>query len=179
MHALETPRLFLLPLTLDDAAATQRLFPEWQIVRYLATSVPWPYPDDGALSYYRDVALPAMERGEEWHWSLRLRTKPEEMIGAIGLFDNRENNRGFWLGLPWHGHGLMTEATEAVTEFWFAELGKTLLRAPKAVANTASSRISRKTGMTLVGTEERDYVSGRLPSEVWEITAEQWHSRHR
>jgi hypothetical protein len=27
----------------------------------------------------------------------------------------------------------------------------------------------------MVGTEERDYVSGRLPSEIWEITADEWH----
>ncbi|MNU04755.1 hypothetical protein D3C72_2493010 [compost metagenome] len=56
-------------------------------------------------------------------------------------------------------------------------LGKPLLRAPKAVANTASSRISAGSGMRLVGTEERGYVSGRLPSEIWEITREEWLAR--
>jgi [ribosomal protein S5]-alanine N-acetyltransferase len=28
--------------------------------------------------------------------------------------------------------------------------------------------------MRLVGTEEKDYVSGRLTGELWEITAEEW-----
>jgi RimJ/RimL family protein N-acetyltransferase len=87
------------------------------------------------------------------------------------------NNRGFWLGLPWHRQGLMSEACETVTEFWFNELGFPLLRAPKAVANRASRRISEKGGMRLVATEERDYVCGRLPSEVWEISREEWQTR--
>jgi hypothetical protein len=30
--------------------------------------------------------------------------------------------------------------------------------------------------MRLVGTREKDYVSGRLPSEIWEITAEEWRA---
>jgi RimJ/RimL family protein N-acetyltransferase len=27
------------------------------------------------------------------------------------------NNRGFWMGLPWQGQGLMSEAVEAVTDY--------------------------------------------------------------
>ena len=75
--ALETRRLLLRPLSLADAARTQQLFPHWEIVRHLTTQVPWPYPADGALTYYRDVVLPAIARGEEWHWTLRLRSSPE------------------------------------------------------------------------------------------------------
>jgi hypothetical protein len=33
--------------------------------------------------------------------------------------------------------------------------------------------------MRLVATEDRDYVSGRFPSEIWEITAEEWRGRKR
>ena len=56
------------------------------MVKFLATSVPWPYPADGAFTYYRDVALPAIERAEQWHWTLRLVRSPEELIGTISLF---------------------------------------------------------------------------------------------
>jgi RimJ/RimL family protein N-acetyltransferase len=38
----------------------------------------------------------------------------------------------------------MTEACEAVTDFWFNTLQFPVLRAPKAVANIASCRISEK-----------------------------------
>jgi hypothetical protein len=27
--------------------------------------------------------------------------------------------------------------------------------------------------------EERDYVSGRLPTEIWEIKAEEWNARSK
>ena len=64
MHArLETARLQLRPLELADAVAAQLLFPQWDIVRYLASHVPWPYPADGALTFYRDRALPASPMG--------------------------------------------------------------------------------------------------------------------
>ena len=68
----------------------------------------------------------------------------------------------------------MLEACDAVTDFWFDTLKFPVLRAPKAAANLASRRISEKQCMRLIGTEERDYVCGRLPSEIWEITAEEW-----
>ncbi len=175
---LETPRLELHPLELTDAGQTQMLFPKWEIVRFLASRVPWPYPDDGALTFYRDHALPAMERGDEWHWSLRLRSAPGQLIGCISLLKTENENRGFWLGLPWQRQGLMSEAVEVVTAYWFDALGFPVLRAPKAVLNIASRRISEKSGMRVAAVEERDYVGGRFPTEIWEITAGEWH-RHR
>lgn len=174
---LETPRLVLRPLQLADAERTQVLFPHWEIVRYLTKGVPWPYPRDGAHIYYRDVALPAIARGEQWHWSLRLKTYPDELIGCIALMRGEKENRGFWLGLEWHGQGLMSEACDVVTAYWFDVLGFPVLRAPKAAHNTPSRRISERQGMRVVGVEERDYVSGRLLAEIWEITAEEWHNR--
>jgi len=178
IQSLETPRLELRPLDLADAEQTQRLFPHWEIVKYLATRVPWPYPDDGAFTYYRDFALPAMARGEEWHWSLRLKSDPAQHIGVISLSTLENSNRGFWLGLPWQRQGLMSEAVEVVTDYWFDELGFPVLRAPKAVVNTASRRISEKSGMRVVVREEADCVSGRFLMEVWEITAEEWRAHH-
>jgi RimJ/RimL family protein N-acetyltransferase len=175
---LETPRLELRPLELTDAEQTQVLFPKWEIVRFLARRVPWPYPDDGALTFYRDHALPAMERGDEWHWSLRLRSAPCQLIGCISLLKTENENRGFWIGLPWQRQGLMGEAVDVVTGYWFDELGFPVLRAPKAIANTASRRISEKSGMRVVAVEERDYVGGRFPTEIWEITADEWRLRH-
>jgi len=173
---LETKRLFLRPLRLDDAADAEELFPQWEIVKFLNAGVPWPWPKGLAFGQYRDVILPAIERGEEWHWSLRLKESHERMIGKISLHKNESDNRGYWLGLPWHGQGLMTEAVAAVNDYWFDVLGFKVLRAPKAVANIASRRISEKTGMRLIATLERDYVCGRLPAEIWEITAEEWRN---
>src|ERR1700688_5040688 len=92
---LETPRLLLRPLELADAEQAQVLFPHWEIVRYLDNIVPWLYPPDGAYTWYRNIALPQMERGEEWHWALRLKSSPASMIGSISLKSKENNNRGF------------------------------------------------------------------------------------
>jgi [ribosomal protein S5]-alanine N-acetyltransferase len=173
---LQTKRLILRPLQLADEARTQELFPRWEIVKYLNATVPWPYPSDGALTYYRDVALPAIARGNEWHWTLRLKESLEEHIGAVCLCKGDQDNRGFWIGLPWQRQGLTTEAVVAVTDYWFDVLGFEVLRAPKAIANEASRKISARTGMRVVSMQERDYVSGRLMSEIWEITAYEWHA---
>jgi ribosomal-protein-alanine N-acetyltransferase len=177
---LHTPRLILRPIELADAPQVQALFANWEIVKLLNSVVPWPYPPDGAETYIRVVALPAAARGKQWMWTIRLQAEPDQVIGTIGLTANdQEENRGFWLGSRWQRQGFMTEACEVVTDYWFETLQFPVLRTTKAVANTASRRISEKQGMRLVATIEKDFVSGRLPSELWEITADEWRARRR
>ena len=171
-----TKRLILRPLALDDATQIQEVFPHWEIVRYLMNHVPWPYPPDGALHYCREIALPQAVRGEAWHWTIRLATEPEKIIGSISLVKGEKDNRGFWLCPQYQGKGLMSEACVWINDFWFETLGFDALRVSKAVGNTTSRRISEKQGMRLIGFGEKDYVSGRLPSEIWEITADEWRA---
>jgi RimJ/RimL family protein N-acetyltransferase len=175
---LQTARLILRPLELSNAEQVQQLFPQWEIVKYLNARVPWPFPADGVVSHYSNHTLPAIARGEEWHWTLRLKASPDQIIGAISLMQG-DNNRGFWLIPEMQGQGLMTEAVFAVNDYWFDVLKFPVLRAPKAVANVTSRRISEKTGMRIIATGESDYVSGRLPTETWEITAEEWRKWRR
>jgi [ribosomal protein S5]-alanine N-acetyltransferase len=170
----ETERLVLRPRGRADAPQIQKRFPHWKVVRYLIHRVPWPYPADEAMRYIRDVALPAIAKEDQWTWTLRLKSKPAQIIGAVDLRRGDEHNRGFWIGLSWQGKGLMSEACVWVNDYWFDTLGFRLMRVAKAAGNTASRRISEKQGMRLVGIGERDYVCGRLPTEVWEITADEW-----
>jgi RimJ/RimL family protein N-acetyltransferase len=174
---LETPRLVLRAMEFADVPQVQSVFPQWEIVKYLTASVPWPYPPNGAEFFFRERALPARERGEEWLWTIRSKRQPETIVGAITLVRNEHENRGFWLDPRFHGQGYMTEACDVVTDYWFEVLKFPVLRVPKAVANEASRRISISQGMRVIERMERDYVSGRLPAEVWEITAEEWRAR--
>jgi RimJ/RimL family protein N-acetyltransferase len=171
---LDTPRLTLTPLQLTDAPLIQQLFAHWEVVRYLDSRVPWPYPADGALCYVRDVALPAIERGEEWHWMIRVSDDPEQAIGSISLYDQPGNNRGFWLAPQWHGCGYMSEACEVVNRYWFETLDRPVMQVPKAVGNQASRRVSEREGMTLVSVSEARFVSGVMGKEIWELSREQW-----
>ncbi|HBV39827.1 MAG TPA: GNAT family N-acetyltransferase [Erwinia sp.] len=173
---LETSRLYLRPLQVEDALQIQRIFPQWEIVRHLAAGFPWPFPDDGASRYVNTVALPASERGTAWFWTLRRKENPSVMIGLICLSDEPDNNRGFWLVPEWRRKGYMTEACNVVTGFWFNTLKREVLRAPKAHINDASRKISENMGMRLIQTGKQRYTEGELDSELWEITREEWNS---
>lgn len=175
---LDTPRLTLLPLCSEDALVIQRVFPHWEIVQYLAATVPWPFPDNGAHHYVNNVALPSVVAGTGWFWTLRRKEDPSELIGVICLVDAEDNNRGFWLLPTWQGQGLMAEASTAVTDYWFNTLDRDVLRAPKASLNESSRRISRASGMRLVRTEKKAYVGGVMDSELWEITRDEWNNLH-
>jgi ribosomal-protein-alanine N-acetyltransferase len=163
---ITTSRLILFPLEIADAEAIQQLFPKWEILQFMTNQIPWPYPADGALTFIRDIALPAMRQGTAWHWSIRPKRTPEQLIGVISLRDKTDENRGFWLDT-------------AVTDYWFETLERPILRVPKAAANVASRRISERSGMRVIKTEDRDYVSGRFSTEIWEITREEWFRRSR
>jgi len=136
-----------------DADQIQAIFPQWEIVRFLRDIVPWPYPPGAALEYLRDVALPEMNRGESFNWTLRLAIDPIASIGFLHLKIGESHNRGFWLGPPPSGQGLMTEACAWANDFWFDVLGHQPFASAKAVANTASRRISLKHGMRVIGTK--------------------------
>ncbi|KTC61719.1 GNAT family N-acetyltransferase [Pseudomonas savastanoi] len=175
---LYTDRLLLTPLKLEDAPAVQQRFPLWEIVQYLNNRVPWPYPEDGALRYIKDVALPAIANGTEWHWMIRLQSAPQEIIGSITLMTHRGNNRGFWLHPDWQGNGYMKEACRVVNRQWFEVMGMPVMQVPKAAPNEASRRISINEGMRIVSTHEGEFVSGRFEVEVWEMTREEWLRLH-
>jgi [ribosomal protein S5]-alanine N-acetyltransferase len=179
VRILTTPRLVLRPLDIADAPSVQARFPRWEVVRYLDAIVPWPYPPDGALVFIGDHCVPAMQRGEAWHWSLRPRCMADQLIGSISLRLKPDDNRGFWLDPAWQGQGLMTEACTAVNDFWFGELGQPILRVVKATANLRSRRVSERSGMRLVETMQRDLVSGRQHAELWELSRDEWRPQPR
>ncbi|MCU4158492.1 GNAT family N-acetyltransferase [Acidiphilium sp. AL] len=175
---LTTTRLSLVPASLDDVEFVQAEFPYWEIVRFMNARVPWPYPADGALTFYRDVLLPQIARGEAHSWSLRPCDAPEIQIGVVTLHITADGeNRGFWIAHPHQRRGFARETADAATDFYFRVLDQPELRVSKAVVNAASRRISVAQGMRVIWAGERDYVSGRLASETWAITRDEWTAR--
>lgn len=171
---LETDRLILMPLTAADAPALQAAFPVWEVVRWMGAVIPWPYPEDGAETFLTQVALPAMAAGKAWHWSVRRKAEPGQLIGVVSLTDAEENNRGFWIDPVWQGQGFATEASGAATDYWFEVLRRTVLRVPKAIANPASRRVSEKQGMRVIRRLQLPMVCGVGEAELWEIDRETW-----
>lgn len=174
---IETPRLILRPLALSDAAAIQRHFNNWNIVRSLSTVVPWPYPEDGAQVFIaRELAKIAA--GEDiYQWVLVLRDGNGEAVGNINFrprIESPEGNRGFWLAEPYWNRGLMTEAIAAVNDFAFLTLGLESFHVCNAQSNVASRRVKQKTGAEFIGFVELPHHNGESRAEKWKVTRDTW-----
>jgi ribosomal-protein-alanine N-acetyltransferase len=172
---LITQRLILRPLRLADALTIQRLFPCWHTARFMS-SVPWPYPKNGALQFLRKIALPGMKSGNHWLWAITLKGKDDVLKGIIHLRKGK-TNRGFWIAPELRGRSLMSEAVTAVNAFAFEKAGFKKLVMENAKPNRSSARIKHKTGGRFTGYTKGGFVAGVMPSEVWVLTKEEWESQ--
>ncbi|MEE2829419.1 MAG: GNAT family N-acetyltransferase [Myxococcota bacterium] len=173
---LETDRLLLRPVTRADAPDIQRHFGRWEIIQYLSVKVPWPYPEDGAVTFLRDRCLPGMARGEAMVWGIRLKKRPEEVVGILDYrsADEGLGNRGFWIGEEFQGYGYMSEAVTALQDLIFFDLKVERIVVLNAVNNPASRRVKEKTGARLIDTVEMEHHNGESQCERWEVTRESW-----
>lgn len=178
METLLTPRLILKCLSEDDVPSIQNNFSRFELVRYLNSSIPWPYPENGALKYFQELK-PDLGK-KRWVWSISLKEKPHELIGVIELCSQKEkgaDNRGFWLSESHWGKGLMTEASEVVTDYWFFFLGFQEMILSNALSNEASRRLKLKVGATRLGVQKGDFIDKTVEKkEVWLLTKDQWKS---
>jgi RimJ/RimL family protein N-acetyltransferase len=177
---LKTPRLILRPLALTDAPAIQRHFNNWNIIKNLASVVPWPYPDDGADSFIRQQLQKVAAGEQSYHWLLALRPGDGQAIGSISFRPQGEGlkgNRGFWLAETCWNQGLMTEAIKAVNDFVFKTLDIESFYVLNAPSNIGSRRVKQKTGAEFVGHVELPHHNGERKAERWKVTRAAWLSR--
>jgi [ribosomal protein S5]-alanine N-acetyltransferase len=175
---ITTDRLVLRPLSLQDAPAIQKYFPHWDIVRHLsAEAITWPYPPDGAEKFLRNIALPAMARGEDWYVGITRKDDPApEVIGVVHLRrDTASGNRGIWLAADFQGRGYMQEAVTALNDYAFDVLGFDRLIIKNAADNTASRKLKQKTAARHIATVPAShYLDGCPAQDIWELTAMEW-----
>ncbi len=172
-----TKRLLLRPVSESDIPAYTRYFVDYEVIRHLATAVPWPYPDDGVSDFVRHRLLPQLGH-DRWAWAITLQHNPAELIGLVDLWrPGTPENRGFWLGRPFWGQGIMTEAVTAVNDYAFDQLGFDKLIFSNAKGNVPSQRIKEKTGARLIGVEPAAFVDPQyMERELWELTKEMWQA---
>jgi ribosomal-protein-alanine N-acetyltransferase len=176
---LESQRLILRPMRLDDGPVVQRRFPRWEVVQYLSDSVPWPYPNDGGQTYVNMIVERTRKR-QSFTWAITLKAEGDELIGVMDLLpDDGESRgmRGFWLAPDYWGRGLMFEAAELVTEYAFVELGWSYLWLRNAEANAGSHRIKEKQGAIIVDRVPGRWVSGQGMKVIWLLTRNAWVAR--
>ncbi|MEM6288850.1 MAG: GNAT family N-acetyltransferase [Bacteroidota bacterium] len=133
-----------------DAEALQALASDARIAA--TTLVPHPYPLDGAATFIA-ASGPARAAREAFGFAVR---DGDALVGSCGIkhfdWEARTGEIGYWIGVPFWGRGLATEAVRLVTAFGFAELGLRRIDAEVLEANPASGRVLEKAGYQRVGT---------------------------
>lgn len=146
-RTLETERLVLRPPEAGDAPTIQALCSNWNVVR-MTSRMPHPYTLDDAQGWLagRDDRW---ADGTEYSFALCL---GGAFIGAIGIDIKQGHHEiGYWLGEPWWGRGLATEAVRRVVRFGFDELALDVLKAGHYDDNPASGRVLSRCGFRYIG----------------------------
>ncbi len=145
---LQTDRLTLRPLQPDDATSIQRECNNRAVAR-MTMRIPHPYPDGLAEDWIRT------DRGERVEGSaFRFAVEHEsELVGVVGLEMRAAAGceLGYWIGEPWWGKGVASEAVKRVVDFAFQDLGLEELRAGHFADNPASGRVLEKCGFRYSG----------------------------
>ncbi len=148
---IHTARLVLRAPQKSDAPAIQRLADDVDIARNTLT-IPHPYPPGAAESWIAMVTEKAAD-GNHAAFAICDRTSGE-LYGVIGLRIERDQQRaelGYWIGKPFRGRGLASEASRAVLEHAFGALELERVYAAHFPWNPASGRVLEKAGLKREG----------------------------
>ena len=157
-----TRRLILRAFRADDAPRVRELAGEREIAA-TTTHIPHPY-EEGLAEAWIGSQAERRSSGQAVVFAVQLRgdldapaddtLRAGELVGAVGLEldqENRQAEMGYWIGKPYWGRGLATEAAQAVLRFGFEELSLNRVHAVHFEHNTSSRRVLEKIGMEREG----------------------------
>jgi [ribosomal protein S5]-alanine N-acetyltransferase len=174
---LETERLRLRPLSMDDLDVLASFYADPQVTRYLGVGKTLTREEsEGSLTrMVRSLELDgfgqlAVERKEDatvigrcgllvWDAETLTPTTEAEATGPTEL------ELGYTLGRPYWGAGYATEAAAAVRDHVFGPMRRERLIAFIRPGNVASRRVAEKLGMR----HERDIVLMELPAQLFAL----------
>lgn len=138
------------PARVEHAVRVQALVEDPEV--RAPTSLPDPYPPNGALRFLEGVSV-RHAAGEEYAFAIF--TEADGLVGIVGLHhldaERRQAELGYWIGRPYWGRGLARAAVGLVIRTAFGELGLDRLVAHALAGNTASRRVLEANGFRLVG----------------------------
>ncbi|RAV23423.1 GNAT family N-acetyltransferase [Paenibacillus contaminans] len=108
-----------------------------------------------------------------------------QIAGVIGFhrFDwmNRTTSIGYWLGEPYQGLGIMTNACRTLVHFAFATLGMNRVEIECAVENVKSRAIPERLGFMNEGRRrQREWLQDRYVDHImYGILASEWLAENR
>jgi ribosomal-protein-alanine N-acetyltransferase len=137
------------PWRLDDAASIARHANNRKVWLAVRDRFPHPYTmQDGHEFLQR-----AITEQPEMKFCIEIEGAA---VGGIGVHPGEDVHRhtatmGYWLGEEFWGHGIMTEAVTAVTNFCFENFPLRRISAEVFANNPASARVLEKAGFILEG----------------------------
>lgn len=171
----ETERLILREVLEKDIPSYKKNFIDYDVIRWLSSAIPWPYPENGVEEFFKNIIYPNQGK-DSWVWGIFLKEDSSELIGLVHLWrKGKPENRGFWLAKKHWNRGIMSESVKPVLNYAFSALGFEKLIFANALGNTASKRIKEKTGCKLIEIREGNFVDKALKKqEIWELKKEDW-----
>ncbi|MCU0497984.1 MAG: GNAT family N-acetyltransferase [Anaerolineae bacterium] len=164
---LETDRLILRELTLDDAAGVWTIRADPEVTRL---NIGAPYQNITQVNtLIQDVRL-AYQLNQEIRWGITLKSDPM-VIGLIGFnYWDRVNHRaslGYDLARVHWRKGIMYDALRAVIAFGFTRMALNRIEADTSAANLASSALLRKLGFQQEGIQREQYYEDGVYHDLW------------
>lgn len=152
LPSIETERLMLKQLQIEDAAQVQALASDYEIYK-TTLSVPHPYTLEMAEKWIVTHES-AVEEDHMYQWGIYEKQK-NLLVGifSIGLVLSKNMGEvGYWIGQRYWHSGYASEATKAVIDYGFSELHLNRVYGRYLAINPASRRVMEKAGMLYEGT---------------------------
>jgi RimJ/RimL family protein N-acetyltransferase len=143
-HRIDTPRLVLRAPIRGDVPDLVKLADNRRIHEVLAR-LPHPYTRADGIAFVEMLA----QRPDERPYAITL---ADRFIGVVG-FTFREGGPpelGYWLGEPYWGKGIMSEAVKGLLDAAFATHLYPQIKARALSSNTGSLNVLRKAGFTVL-----------------------------
>jgi len=177
---LETDRLRLRPLSLDDVSDVQRIAGRRELAD---TTISIPHPlSEGQAREWISRQAETVALGKGMCFGAELKTN-RLLIGAAGLRDidevHRQAELGFWVAVEWWGRGFGTEMGLAVVAYAFRQLDLNRVYGHYMVRNPASGRVLEKVGMRQEGVMRQRVQKWGVFEDVvlMAILQEDWRGR--
>lgn len=141
---LHTERLLLRRYKSSDIKAIVRLIGAREVAA-TTLRIPHPYTEKDARELLKQLAKDKTQS----RFGIFLR-ESGELCGGVGLNLDLQHDRaelGYWIGVPYWGKGIATEAAREVVRYGFENLGLHRIFANCYVGNTASQRVLERLGM--------------------------------
>ncbi|WP_029005452.1 GNAT family N-acetyltransferase [Azorhizobium doebereinerae] len=174
---LETERLVLRAPRIEDIPAVAALANNHKIAEMTA-NLPYPYRLSDARAFVETLA----QTPDAATFALFLKNEGEQALVGMCGFGRRPpepvHEIGYWIGEPFWGRGIATEAMRAVIDYVFSETDIDLLAGAARVVNPGSRRVLEKCAFQWsgVGLCRVRALSASVPVDRFQLERRTWAS---